>query len=1131
MQATSPVSPEQSSPRSAARYFVPALLLFAVVWLMPASPQLFAPADYLILHNFLEFFAIAISVMVFAYGWSAYGASQPRAVTVIAAGFLAVALIDLAHMFSYTGMPDFVTASSPNKAIHFWLMARLVAVLSILAVVLGRFPQRAYGPRSRLALFGSALAVSAACYYLVLFQPQLLPLMFVPGAGLTPLKIGLEYALIALHLVAMLLLVRRPGRSGLPGESRLVAALGIMALSELCFTLYTNVHDGFNMLGHVYKAVAYYLIYRSVFVASVRLPFQQLKASEAALKQSEGRMQNTLDNLIEGCQIIGPDWRYLYLNRVAVKHARLPLEALLGRTMMEVFPGIEQAAIFAALQRCMERRAGERVETEFVFPDGSRAWFDLHIQAVPEGLFVLSSDITERKLSEQVREHDMRLAFLRADVNEALGQGRSPELMLRRCMDAVSNYLGGACACVWTSGQQALELRAVAGDCPPQLRDRIERVEAGEHEAGLVAHTRQSVVETRIPEYSGQSGEAGAFAGHPLLIGEELHGVMGAYLPAALAEDAMEAMQAVAAGIANALARCKVEEELRALNADLEQRVAERTLQLEAAGRELVHKNLQLMTANQLKSEFLANMSHELRTPLNAVIGFSEVLRDGLAGELNPEQKEYVTDIFLSGEHLLELINDILDLSKIETGMMVLDPEPVDVESLLGSAQTIIREKAARHAIRLGLELAPDMTAIEADPRKLKQILFNLLSNAVKFTPDGGRVTLGARRVRRADIRLPDSMPGHFFPLAQAEEDEFLELWVSDTGIGIPQSRFEHLFQPFVQVDSSPARRHSGTGLGLAMIRRLAELHGGTVGVSSSPERGSRFVVWIPYRHAEHAAPRLRAELLPSAHMPADAVQPQLALIVEDDDRVADAIARQLHKEGYASIRAATAEEGLVRAAKQRPRLITLDIFLPSADGWEFISQLKANPAIADTPVVIVSVSSDLARGLALGATRVLQKPFTQDELAHALAGLAPRRTSPESRTVLLVADAQHDSDMLATRLMDSDIEVLRAYTGQEALASVRRKLPDLIVLDLSLPGMAAFDLAQALERHPETASIPLLALTGRSLTAAERLRLNGSLLEVMEKASFSVAGFAAEVRRALNDTQARQEDEPCRAS
>ena len=253
----------------------------------------------------------------------------------------------------------------------------------------------------------------------------------------------------------------------------------------------------------------------------------------------------------------------------------------------------------------------------------------------------------------------------------------------------------------------------------------------------------------------------------------------------------------------------------------------------EAALREA---NAALAQANRLKSEFLAGMSHELRTPLNAIIGFSEVLKDGVAGEVSAQQREYLQDIFASGTHLLSLIDDILDLSKVEAGRMTLEPASLAVQPLLAAALSIVREKAAAHRLALALDVAADCGEIQADARKLKQIVYNLLSNAVKFTPDGGRVTLSARRV---------------FVGAEAPAGDWLEIAVADTGIGISEENQKKLFAAFTQLDSSLSRRYAGTGLGLALVKRLVELHGGTVGLESEPGKGSTFRVRLPYRRAD----------------------------------------------------------------------------------------------------------------------------------------------------------------------------------------------------------------------------------------------------------------------------------------
>jgi len=276
--------------------------------------------------------------------------------------------------------------------------------------------------------------------------------------------------------------------------------------------------------------------------------------------------------------------------------------------------------------------------------------------------------------------------------------------------------------------------------------------------------------------------------------------------------------------------------------------------------RTLEEKNIELEHASRMKSEFLATMSHELRTPLNAIIGFSEALKDGLAGEMSVDQLEYIGDIFTSGQHLLSLINDILDLSKVEAGMMALELEAVDLQSLLGNSLSIVREKAAAQHIRLELETSEDFGVLELDPRKTKQIVYNLLANAVKFSANGARVVLAARRVSREMVgTLAGEWPVHGFPLADNEHTEFLELCVSDTGIGISQENMTKLFQAFSQIDSSLGRKFEGTGLGLAMVKQLAQLHGGSVAVASQVGAGARFAVWLPLRDSGHPLRQLEA--------------------------------------------------------------------------------------------------------------------------------------------------------------------------------------------------------------------------------------------------------------------------------
>ncbi|WP_397409643.1 PAS domain S-box protein [Polaromonas sp.] len=293
--------------------------------------------------------------------------------------------------------------------------------------------------------------------------------------------------------------------------------------------------------------------------------------------------------------------------------------------------------------------------------------------------------------------------------------------------------------------------------------------------------------------------------------------------------------------------------------------------------RALQEKNIELEHASRMKSEFLATMSHELRTPLNAIIGFSEALKDGLMGRMSETQHEYIGDIFTSGQHLLSLINDILDLSKVEAGMMTLELEAGDLNSLLSNSLSIVKEKALAQRIQLELETAGDLGLTLLDMRKTKQIIYNLLSNAVKFSANGGRVTLNARRVSRGTVgTLPGAWPVHGFPLADSEYNEFLEISVSDGGIGISKENMAKLFLAFSQIDSSLARKFEGTGLGLAMVKQLAELHGGTVAVASAEGEGSRFAAWLPLRTPARAMP---AQPDSSGTAPLAVAEPPLATL------------------------------------------------------------------------------------------------------------------------------------------------------------------------------------------------------------------------------------------------------------
>jgi CheY-like chemotaxis protein len=412
---------------------------------------------------------------------------------------------------------------------------------------------------------------------------------------------------------------------------------------------------------------------------------------------------------------------------------------------------------------------------------------------------------------------------------------------------------------------------------------------------------------------------------------------------------------------------------------------------------------------------------------------------------------------------------------------------------------------------------ADELGSIQADARKIKQILYNLLSNAVKFTNEGGHVTLRASRVQRSDVgQLSSSWAGRSFPWADSAFLEFLKISVTDSGIGISGEGLTRLFKPFSQIDSGLARKFEGTGLGLAMVKLLAELHGGAVAVESAVGEGSCFTVWLPLRAPGEET---LASANPSTALRVEAVAgARIALVVEDDFQAADLIRVQLEAEGFGVLHASSAEAALELAMQQPVSLITLDVMLPSMDGWEFLGRVKQVSDLRRIPVVIISIAADRNKGFALGAAAVMQKPISRKELYESLLDLGLLPVSHgHTLKVLVVDDDPKAVELIAVGIQALKSTVLRAYAGREAIEVARRELPDLIVLDLMMPDMNGFDVVEALKLRPDTARVPILIVTAKEITADDRAKLNGYVKRIMEKTEFDLDRFTAEVRRAMS--------------
>ena len=492
--------------------------------------------------------------------------------------------------------------------------------------------------------------------------------------------------------------------------------------------------------------------------------------------------------------------------------------------------------------------------------------------------------------------------------------------------------------------------------------------------------------------------------------------------------------------------------------------------------------------ANQAKSQFLANMSHELRTPMNAVIGYSEMLLEEMQDQGHDEFIPDLEKISNASKHLLSLINDVLDLSKIEADKVDIYPEPIDIDQLLDEIEATVAPMVAANDNKLSVHFEGSKKDIVTDVTKLRQVTLNLLSNAAKFTK-GGSVTLNAH---------------HY----EQDGRGWLELAVIDTGIGMSEEHLERVFQPFTQADASTTRRFGGTGLGLAISKRFCELMGGTIRVTSEEGKGSTFTISIPANLT--VAPEMESDS--TIKVPALAGDAVRVLVIDDDPNTLELMQRLMSKEGYMVVTAQSGASGIEAAREFRPDVITLDVLMPVMDGWSVLGRLKNDPQLADIPVIMVTFVEEPSRGLALGAAEYITKPVDRNQIISVLSRLG----MADSGDVLIVDDDPDIRRMVSECLTREGRNTLTAANGRDGLELYREHRPPFIILDLIMPEVDGFEFLALLHAEFSDDRPTILVMTARELTAKDMERLNGKVSKVLQKARLPGQQLAREIGRYL---------------
>ncbi len=794
--------------------------------------------------------------------------------------------------------------------------------------------------------------------------------------------------------------------------------------------------------------------------------------------------ESILESITGGFFALDDDYRITYWNKAAAEGTGFKAADVLGKNVFEVFPNAKGATLGEKYRLAMETKTFQSFETSYK-DERFEAWYDIRIYPADHGLSVFFQDVTEKK-----REH--RRKEILVEISHAINTSKHLDELCLRAAEKLALLLEvpPKFICIYLYDPRGNEVRLVA----PALLD-VEFPQDVVHQrveplaprvAAQAAYTRDIAVLSDIskgtlasmllPEM--QELKLKTLIVMPLMVQGDVQGVLEVLSIKGqdFVQGELEVLSVVTNELASGMSRKKLIDELRTKNIELESQT-QKTLE-----------------ASDTLKKFLATFSHELRSPLNSIIGFSELLTTQFEELSEDSVKEFMKNINASGRHLQQIINDILDLSKIEAGRMELHIASYPVSYFEESVKRVLSGAIIEKDIKMVFAFSPEIEEIVVDQTRFKQIIINLVGNAIKFSHKGGTVTVSSERIGND-----------------------LQFEVRDCGIGIRPEEMASLFKPFRQAASGKNFNHQGIGLGLAITKKLVELHGGSIGVESEWGKGTRVSFKVPM------VVDSSSERLMQAGMLLDALQREnpaerpgerpLALIVEDAPQASELLRMHIENAGYRVEIARDGIEAVDMAKRLRPSVITLDLMLPVKDGWQVMKELKRHPLCKHIPIIIVSIIDEKSIGFSLGAVDYFVKPVNKEDLlqalnrVHILPGTGQRRPK-----VLVIDDDRAATDLIQVILENEGYQILKAYQGKDGVELAAREHPDLIILDLIMPEVSGFNVAYQLKQIPATRSIPIIVLTSMEMDADTQIQLGNYVSGLMSKSTFTKKDLLREI-------------------